>query len=397
VDGERRYRACKLIPALEDVPVRINQDIKTEEDAAIQSFIINDQRQSYSPQDKEAYIHYLHKDMGLSTRKIAAKLGVHHSHVDHLLEAYRFRQKLPPTLVGTLQLTDSVLKNTAMVKDDNLRIRLLQAIQDKKLKTSEVSEIAGVLKKMPREVQEAYFTDLLDWSGVLDLARFVEDDGPEITRFIAKDIPLELKKDVINEWPLLQAAVHPELMNWLIEKETKDKNQFVEWHIQLNPQKDAKYIRSYAEKQIRRWQKKYKRSVKSTLINFKKKYGEYDNGNRRYTGFGSFWIEVYYWIMNSIMAIQKTWHLKDDLELRIAIIDMLYTHELLVAMRADIGDIEAYEKLERVKVPSSSSSLEELAAAEEEIRNIKARAENQRIEKIMMTTTTAEDDDKRDS
>jgi ParB-like nuclease domain len=32
VDGERRYRACKLIP-LEDVPVEIREDIKTEEDA----------------------------------------------------------------------------------------------------------------------------------------------------------------------------------------------------------------------------------------------------------------------------------------------------------------------------------------------------------------------------
>jgi hypothetical protein len=91
-----------------------------------------------------------------------------------------------------------------MIKDDKLRIRMLQAIQDKKIKTSEISEMAGVLMNVPREVQEAHFADLLDWSGVLDLARWVEYSGPEITRFGAKDFSVELKKDVIKHWPLIR-------------------------------------------------------------------------------------------------------------------------------------------------------------------------------------------------
>ena len=162
VDGERRYRACKLI-ALEDVPVEIREDIRTQEDAAIQSYIMNDQRQNYSPQDREAYIYHLKQVTGLSTRKLAAKLGVHHSHVDHLLEAYRFRQKLPPTEVGTLPLTSTMLKQTAGIKDDNLRIAMLQALHDKRIKagSSEISYAVSVLSKLPREASEAYFHNLM--------------------------------------------------------------------------------------------------------------------------------------------------------------------------------------------------------------------------------------------
>jgi ParB family transcriptional regulator, chromosome partitioning protein len=162
VDGERRYRACKLIP-LEDVPVEVREDIKTEEDAALQSYIINDQRQNYSPQDKEAYIYHLKEVTKLSTRKLAAKLGVHHSAIDHYLEAYRFRQKLPAYLVGTLPLTFSMLKQTAGIKDDNLRITMLQALHDKRIKADayEIALVANTLWKLPREAWEAYFRKLM--------------------------------------------------------------------------------------------------------------------------------------------------------------------------------------------------------------------------------------------
>jgi ParB/RepB/Spo0J family partition protein len=168
VDGERRYRACKLIP-LEEVPVEIREDIKTEEDAAIQSYIMNEQRLNYNPQDKEAYIHHLYETTKLSTRKLAAKLGVHHSHVDHLLDAHRFRQKvieeqlLPPTQVGTLLLTLSSLKQTAGIKDTNLRIFMIKAIHDKRIKadSSEITRAADILSQVPEEAREAYFQKLM--------------------------------------------------------------------------------------------------------------------------------------------------------------------------------------------------------------------------------------------
>jgi ParB/RepB/Spo0J family partition protein len=394
VDGERRWRASKLLLNLEEVPVRIREDIKTEEDAALQSYIINDQRSGYTPQDKEAYIHHLYETSGLSIRKLAAKLGVHHSLVDHYLEAYRFRQKLPPpTEVGTtLQLTHTALKNTAMIKDDTLRIRMLQALQSGKIKSSsEMLEMAKVLKDMPRPLWEAYFCDLIDWVTVVNSADWVNDYGADILGFFAKDIPLELKKDVINQWPLLQAAVVPDLLNWWIDKETENKHQFIELHIQLNPHKDAKYIRSYAERQIKKWQKEYKASVKDSLIRFKKKYQKDAEANKvGYSGTG-FWVEVFYWIVNSIMVIQQTQHhLKedDDIDTRIAIVDMLFTNEILLALRAGGGYEEGEKRLGKVQVPDDDydddddEDPDELI--KEEARNAKARAQHEEIRKRML-------------
>jgi hypothetical protein len=252
-------------------------------------------------------------------------------------------------------------------------------------------EKAKVLKDMPRPLWEAYFCDLIDWVTVVNSADWVNDYGADILGFFAKDIPLELKKDVINQWPLLQAAVVPDLLNWWIDKETENKHQFIELHIQLNPHKDAKYIRSYAERQIKKWQKEYKASVKDSLIRFKKKYQKDAEANKvGYSGTG-FWVEVFYWIVNSIMVIQQTQHhLKedDDIDTRIAIVDMLFTNEILLALRAGGGYEEGEKRLGKVQVPDDDydddddEDPDELI--KEEARNAKARAQHEEIRKRML-------------
>lgn len=407
VDGERRYRACKLIP-LEDVQVDIREDIKSEEDAALQSYIINDQRSGYTPQDKEAYIHHLYETSGLSIRKLAAKLGVHHSLVDHYLEAYRFRQKLPPTEVGTpVQLTHTALKNTAMIKDDKLRIRMLQALQSGKIKSaSQMPEIANVFKDQPKALWEAYFCDLIDWAIVTDLVDWVNDYGADILGIFADDIPLELKKDVIKQWPLLQAAVVPDVLNWWIEKETEDRNRFIELHISLNPHKDANYVRKYGQKKIKEWQVGYKKSVKASLINFKKKYQKDAESSSKHS-IGGFWVDVFYWVVNSIRVIQQTRHnLKedndDDLDTKIAIVDMMHTNELLLALQTDESNSEARKRLEKVKVPDDEEEEDEdedddgddddnSSIIIEEAQNAKARAQHKEIQKIMLVEEEGEE------
>jgi ParB/RepB/Spo0J family partition protein len=217
VDGERRYRACKLIPSLEDVPVEIRQDIKTEEDAALQSFIINDQRQNYSPQDKEAYIYHLYTTTKLSTRKLAAKLGVHHSAIDHYLEAYRFRQKLPSAyLVGTLPLSHSHLKQTASIKDDRIRIGLIKMLAENKIKSDPetIKDAAKVIREAPEELQEAWASDLFSLEDVRILTEYMADKEywktindlvPLMNEMFfcgimkdSKKIPMELKKEALT-------------------------------------------------------------------------------------------------------------------------------------------------------------------------------------------------------
>jgi len=207
VDGERRYRACKLIP-LEEVPVEIREDIKTEEDAALQSFIINNERSSYLPQDKDAYIFHLYETTKLSTRKLAEKLGKHHSFVDHCIEAHRFRQRLPPTLVGTLPLTHTALKETAIIKDDKLRIRFLKMIAEGKIKQDAIGDVYKILQKIPAdrvEVFEAYAQGMLNSAQIKFLLEgpplgkeiLIEPQG-KISRFFTGAIPPQLKHRLLN-------------------------------------------------------------------------------------------------------------------------------------------------------------------------------------------------------
>jgi hypothetical protein len=66
-----------------------------------------------------------------------------------------------------------MLKNTAGIKVDKPRIKMLHAIQDKKVKADyeTISRLAKFLEKVPESVQEAYFLGLLDDKALIDIAR----------------------------------------------------------------------------------------------------------------------------------------------------------------------------------------------------------------------------------
>ena len=198
----------------------------------LQSFIINEERANYSSQDRDAYISNLYETTKLSTRKLAERIGKHHSFVDHCIEAHRFRQKLPPTEVGTLNLSHSMLKNTAGIKVDKPRIKMLHAIQDKKVKADyeTISRLAKFLEKVPESVQEAYFLGLLDDKALIDIARINQDGHDYFTDVFVKQFcntPTELKRDVVTGWPYLQAAIEPKLMSELLEGQRKKKEDYL--------------------------------------------------------------------------------------------------------------------------------------------------------------------------
>jgi ParB family transcriptional regulator, chromosome partitioning protein len=246
VDGERRYRACRLIK-LEDIPVEIRHDIKTEQDAAIQSFIINNERSGYLPQDKDAYIFHLYETTKLSTRKLAEKLGKHHSFVDHCIEAHRFRQRLPPTLVGTLPLTHTALKQTAIIKDDKLRIRFLKMIADGKLKqdADTIKDVYQILEKIPadrEEVFEAYFLGMLTSAQIKSLLEgapigreiLIEQQGM-ISRLSVEKIRTDVKHRILNALP--ESEEKP-----FIEWSKKVYKEILDQQLRDEPDKKSKHV-----------------------------------------------------------------------------------------------------------------------------------------------------------
>jgi ParB family transcriptional regulator, chromosome partitioning protein len=358
VDGERRYRACKLVP-LEDVPVKIREDIKTDEEAALESFIINEERSNYSSQDKDAYIFHLYETTKLSTRKLAEKLGKHHSYVDHALEAHHFRQKmqeLAPTQVGTLQFTHSALKNTAMIKDDKLRIRVLQAIQDKKIKSDyeTVAYVSDLLAAVPQEaVREAFFLGLFtipQLATIADISHKDKEFMDATSEAFSGHIPKEIKRDVIHGYPYLQAALEPKVMQALIKDEAERKEAWLQRYIQEHPERKKKDILRQHKLETYDWKEEFQDFVKGQFMEFKKKY-ERDgrtlrDGATGIRGPDGFWKDVFYWMMQ-LLSISKTRGLDDDL--RIAIIDAVYSFDLREALRTSVAGDEHMRRAHEVE------------------------------------------------
>jgi ParB/RepB/Spo0J family partition protein len=329
VDGERRYRACKLIP-LEDVPVRIREDVKTEEDAAIQSFIINDQRSSYTAQDKETWIYSLYTTSGLSIRKLADKLGVHHSAIDHYLEAYRFRQKIPAYLDRhSFPLTHTALRLTAMVKDDSVRVGLLKMIHEKKLKQDydTISKASKLLVDAPREAQEAFYLGLVSLGELEDILRFhnKQTNNYFLRGVFTEDIPRDLKKDILDNFPYVNAAVIPKLEDDIIEWEKENMKEYINNYIAQHPERSKKDILHHFRIQTYGWKDEWREFMQWKLKELKTKWK--DEAERK-----DLWRKIMRWL-GSLKWINGTRDIEDQQDLRIDVIDLMIDYDVIKQLR----------------------------------------------------------------
>jgi ParB/RepB/Spo0J family partition protein len=390
VDGERRYRACKLIP-LEEVPVEIREDIKTEEDAAVQSFIINEERSAYSPQDRDAYIFNLYQTTKLSTRKLAQKLGNHHSFIDHCIAAHRFRQKvheLVPGRVGSLELTPKALKNTAIIKDDHVRIKVLELIHDGKISSSSsADEIQWAAKLLTLEKQGKAPKGLVEaWTcGLFTIGQINEEldkPGPPFWRLVSDDVPKELKEAVLFVWAKSNTARANYLRSEFYKKYSTDVNMHDAINLEdlMNnvpnpriykvgnlppdmPAKEKKRIREAIEMQMKVYRedsaeflKQYEEYEKLILSPeaIESKYGykvrrqfsrwivpAWDSGLERTEHIGDELDELYHSGMSK--EEEDEWWKKVDeaRDLRIAILDLLADYEGMKSLREALANDEA--------------------------------------------------------
>ena len=118
-----------------------------------------------------------------------------------------------------------MLKHTATIKDDKLRIGILKLLTDGKIKQEQAKDVLELLKKVPnRIIQEAFFAGLFefdalqelgeapaDYDLVKDLDQFVRwfqlekgatpivkgIKGNDVTIPKYKIIPMELKKEIL--------------------------------------------------------------------------------------------------------------------------------------------------------------------------------------------------------
>jgi ParB family chromosome partitioning protein len=324
VDGERRYRACKLID-LKEVPVDVREDIKTEEDAALQSFIINEERSNYTAQDKDAYIFYLYQTTKLSTRKLAEKLGKSHAFIDHCIEARRFRQKLPPTMVGTtsLEFSHSAFRDTSIIKDDKLRIRFLKMIAEGKLKHSAIRDVYKILQKIPperEEVFEAYFQGMLTSRQIAFLLAgaplgrdILLNPGLSDARLFTRHVPSKVKEHFLSGLLVSESDEMAEIIDSArrYAKELRD-------HIAACPHENPDELRAYHKFQIYDFAEEIHGFYQAHSIEaIEREYNREDDIEKRYIWDAiRWWLSIWYEYREKIRQIEPS-------ELKIPVIDLV--------------------------------------------------------------------------
>ena len=366
IDGERRYRACKLL-GLEEIPVEIREDVQTEEEATFQSLIINVQWSNYTPQDFEAAIY--EQSQKMPTRKLAAGLGYkHHSQVDNIIRAYKQRQKLlplSPTIVGSV--STAALNLTSSIKDERIRIGILKMISDGRIKTeyNAIRDAAKILAQTPsREAQEACLADLITLEHINWMNEFEKDkefaqdfrnivsffrEHREITWPEAKDIPLALKRGVIPGLlgEMIDNIIKDIYVHNEIERRIKERSKefFKEKHLNKSDEelREMLWKQAAAEKKIDDEER-----YDNIVVPLKEKYGDKAMND----------LSSYLRVLNSQDALPKTEYI-EDLDLRISVLDFAYditlwmvygglTHDFLI--RADGGGtsdrLARFEELE---------------------------------------------------
>jgi ParB/RepB/Spo0J family partition protein len=310
ISGERRWRAFKLA-GLAEIPVIIKGDVKDNLSAEIQSLNENLHRSDLSPVEEEDKIYDLHVKYKLSERDIAELTGRGQKTINHILQAKRFRDKLPSRI--RLTTSKTALWKTEFIKDESTRIKILELIQDKKIKLQrdairDAYRVLAMLKGGggPAGLEEAYFSGLLpslDWIENHVLKVYRSTKGRIFPgQVFSSEIPIDLKKELIEG-----------LDNTLYDR--KSFNDTLNELIASHPEQEPEEIMKGVKPQIDDFELEIKERVDRTMEKLKSKYGN------EFTGDWRDWRLVNWWISEE--AAEKTQHLKDNINLRIAVFDRL--------------------------------------------------------------------------
>ena len=329
IDGERRYRAHKLLNRSE-IRAIVLEDVKSRKEATKQAIIINEFHKAHTDEEREAAIFKLCETM--STPEAAKAIGLKsHSSIATLLEAYKFRTQTLPVAMAT-SVTTSMLKHTSFIKDKSIRIGILKMLVDRTIKQEQTREALEILKKTNNRIlQQAVFAGLFkletlkeindnnasskDYDFQKDLDRFMRyfqeklglkpmiDDEMKIERY--KLIPMELKREIV---PICLQA-----MDYLDFREQifKNRNDML---IAEEPTKAEEIKKKTAEIQAGIYKDVYEPEIKKSEEKWSKEVIEAKD----------FWVGV----LTAWEFMQKTEHI-EDLDLRIGVLDFMLDYHLI--------------------------------------------------------------------
>ena len=200
VCGERRYKAFQIlkepkIPAI----VRV---IRDDTDALEKSLIENLQRDDLTSVERENAVGALW-DSGRYKNKseLAQKLGASSNSITEIINSRESRKKLSVTA----NISTETIKNTAGLEDEP-RKKLLKAIEDDKIRESDVRDVVRKVKEFPEPEQQMAILEEYEeqeeqskevFNGIIEKQRQIAKGNTEPEHFVEQNAS-DIRLDAIN-------------------------------------------------------------------------------------------------------------------------------------------------------------------------------------------------------
>lgn len=164
-DGERRYRASKMI-GLKEVPVKII-DAMGDTERLIMRFQLQEQNEHWDGFDKARVIQKLHIDTGMSKEEIAKILGIHKATITNYLILLKLSKRAQQVSVNK-----------------NIPITYFREIERTKRTVADLDLAEKLEKTLIEMLSDGVFTDR---SVITDYARAIRTGGDKIAEKIVSD------------------------------------------------------------------------------------------------------------------------------------------------------------------------------------------------------------------
>lgn len=156
VDGERRWRACKLIPGMVEIEAVLSS-ADSDQDRMIQSLVANIQREDLSVVEEAQAYQRLYKECGLSMNKIALMVGKSLTTIKTRMQILDLDPEIQ-NLMGDGSLAHDVrVINAIQSLPEKIQIRTAKRISRSGLSISGIEKAAEIIKtKLENDPTEAF-------------------------------------------------------------------------------------------------------------------------------------------------------------------------------------------------------------------------------------------------
>lgn len=146
IDGERRWRACKLIPGVSSVEVVIREALSEDKDRLAQAVVANVQRQDLNPMEEARAYKKLMLEFGLSVNRIAIMTGKNIVTVNSRLDLMDLDEKTQELVEKKLLPADRRLTHALVELPVETRVKVAERLSKTNLSIKQMLKVIDKIK-----------------------------------------------------------------------------------------------------------------------------------------------------------------------------------------------------------------------------------------------------------